>query len=441
MRWCQRVWVRVGHLVEQAMFFLMGFLIAGLIALLFLPVLARRATRLSQARARLMAPLSQQQALAERDQLRAENAVERLRLEQRMAALADSAALHRADLGRRAATIVRLEDVAGQRLNEIVEQRSELAGQREEAAFLAADLATAKIALHDFAAQIERARADIAGLREARLGLETNADKNRTIFAGLETRAARLEIELEDVRRDAQAAARAAQSEQSRLAQALAANREDSRKLGANLNEAMAKGALLVAEADSRSNRLQEARARLAETEALLGASERARAEALTECRRLHKLIDERDQLIGDVEERAAEQHARLSRQLKAARADENAATSATERLKTGKSTTEGAMRALRGERALMRREIETLRAKLAAADDAPKGDAALREAISQLAVDVSRLSASDAAQAPSNLLNFELREPTAPPEFKDDAPLGANVLHLRQAQPRAPER
>jgi len=95
-------------------------------------------------------------------------------------------------------------------------------------------------------------------------------------------------------------------------------------------------------------------------------------------------------------------------------------------------------MRALRGERALMQREIESLRAKLAG-DDAAQGDAALREAIARLAADIVRLSAP--TPAPSNLLNFELRETGAPPEFKEDAPGGSNILQLRQAQPRAPER
>ena len=42
---------------------------------------------------------------------------------------------------------------------------------------------------------------------------------------------------------------------------------------------------------------------------------------------------------------------------------------------------------------------------------------------------------------APSNLLNFELREPTFPFEFGDDAPKGSTVVKLRQMPPHAPDR
>jgi hypothetical protein len=68
-------------LVEQAMFFLAGLLVAGLAGLLALPAFARRALRLSEARARMLAPMSMKEVVAERDLLRAEHAVEQHRLE------------------------------------------------------------------------------------------------------------------------------------------------------------------------------------------------------------------------------------------------------------------------------------------------------------------------------------------------------------------------
>jgi hypothetical protein len=373
-------------LVEQAMFFLMGFLVAGLIALLFLPVLARRAMRLSEARARLTAPLSEQQALAERDQLRAEHAVDRRRLEQRMATLEDSVAAHRAELGRRATTIVGLEDLGAERAAEIGAQRAELFRKSEEARGLEAELSSAKIVLYDFAAQLDRASGQIADLRARLLELETAADKHRTIFAGFETRASGLEIELDDSRRDAQAVSRAARSEQTRLSQAVAAQQNENKRLSASLAEAMAKGSILLAEVENKSRQLSETRARLSKAEALLARSERAREDALVEGSRL---------LQGS------------------------------------------------GERAPMQREIEHLRSRLAAAESAMRGDAELRQAISRLAMDVARVGApADEEAAPiSNLLNFELREPSLALEFGDDGPKASTIIKLRQTQPRAPDR
>src|ERR1700722_12208888 len=102
------------------MYFLAGFLVAGLAAMLILPAFWRRALRLSARRARLQAPLSFTEAIAERDQLRAEQAVEHRRLEQRAEALEEAAAGHRIQLGREAARSVALEGESAGRLNEIM---------------------------------------------------------------------------------------------------------------------------------------------------------------------------------------------------------------------------------------------------------------------------------------------------------------------------------
>jgi hypothetical protein len=430
-------------LVEQAMFFLMGFLVAGLIALLFLPLLAARARRLSEARARLMAPLSQQQALAERDQLRAGHAVERRRLEQRMSGFEESSAIHRADLGRHAATIVRLENVAAERLASIETQRAEIAALREKAGYLDAKLGEQKSALADFVGQAERGNAEIVQLGKRRLELETSGDKSRAIIAGLETRSSGLEVELEDARRDAQSALREARSEATRLSRALFAQQEESRRLDAGLAEAMTKGALLVGDAESKSRALEALRRRLGEAEALVARSEQAREDALVESGRLLSIIADRDRALAEEEVRAAERETRLTRQLKAARADGEAAALAAERLSLGISATQGAVRAPQSDGAMLQQDIELLRDRLLFAERSPSADAALRQDISRLGNEVMRLTGPAAREAParSNLLNFELRDPGLPFESKDDGASGATVVKLRQMTPHAPDR
>jgi len=364
----------------------MGFLVAGLITLLFLPVLAHRAKRLAEARARLTAPLSEQQAIAERDQLRAEFAVERQRIEQRMTKLEDSVAQHRAELGRRASAIVALQETGTEQLSEISAQRVGLARRSDEVRALDAELASAKMALHDFAAQIDRGRAEISGQRARLLELETATDKHRTIFAGFETRTSGLEMELDDSRRNAQALSRSARIEQTRQAEALAAQQEEIKRLTASLADAMKQGATLVAEVEDKSRQLADARAKLGEAEAQLARSERGREDVLIESSQL---------LRGS------------------------------------------------GERVSMLRELERLRARLVAAESAQQGDSSLREAIARIGLDVVRLAAPPAekASALSNLLNFELREPGLPAEFADDGPKGSTIVKLRQTQPRAPDR
>ncbi len=87
------------------MYFLAGLLVAGLVLMLILPAFWRRALRLSARRARLLTPLSVNEAIAERDQLRAEHAVARRMLERRIDDLESQLALKRAEL--------RLRDQAG----------------------------------------------------------------------------------------------------------------------------------------------------------------------------------------------------------------------------------------------------------------------------------------------------------------------------------------
>src|SRR4051794_40724979 len=93
------------------MIFALGFFVAGLLALLFLPAVQRRAARLAARRLEMQLPLSMEEIVAERDQLRAEFAVERRRVEQKLEAAGEAAAEHMGEIGRHAATI---NDLTGQ---------------------------------------------------------------------------------------------------------------------------------------------------------------------------------------------------------------------------------------------------------------------------------------------------------------------------------------
>jgi len=87
-------------LIEQAMIFALGFLVAALFGLLFLPAVQRRAARLAGRRLEMLLPLSMEEIVAERDQLRAEFAVERRRIEQKLEAAGDAQAQHMGEIGR-----------------------------------------------------------------------------------------------------------------------------------------------------------------------------------------------------------------------------------------------------------------------------------------------------------------------------------------------------
>ena len=92
-------------MIEQAMYFALGFLVAALLALMFLPAFWRRAMRLSMRRLQMLAPMSMEEVVAERDLLRAEVAVRERRLEQEMEALQTARANDMATVGRYAANV------------------------------------------------------------------------------------------------------------------------------------------------------------------------------------------------------------------------------------------------------------------------------------------------------------------------------------------------
>ena len=71
-------------MIETVMIFALGFLSAGLLALIILPAVNRRAERLAKRRYEALFPLSASELAAERDHLRAEFAVSARRLEQKL---------------------------------------------------------------------------------------------------------------------------------------------------------------------------------------------------------------------------------------------------------------------------------------------------------------------------------------------------------------------
>jgi hypothetical protein len=364
------------------MFFLAGLLVAGLAALLILPAFARRALRLSAARARMLAPLSMKEVVAERDLLRAEHALEQHRLERRFVAMQDANARHRADLGRQAAGLVALESKTDKLMGEIAGLRGELLARQRDILGLEGDLGASRIVLNDFGARLDRAFSEISSLSDKRMTLETTADEQRTVIAGLETRASGLEMKLGDAAQTAKSKAIATAAEAARLSSELALRASEIARLKAELGEALAKKTAASADLEKKNAELEQARERLSQIEAAAASRERAPETAAIEGDRQFALGAPPDQAEAVGED--ANRHS----------------------------------------------------APLA------QGDLALREAIVRLAADVARLSgAADAAAPPAKPGKAARRASRAPSSQGPDAAEEVVSAKLRQLQPTAPER
>ena len=192
-------------MIEQAIFTAVGFLTATLLALAAAPAIARRARRLAEKRARLLAPLSEAQAIADRDALRAQHAIEIVRLERRLRAAEEAVATRKVEVGRQLARIIALEEATTVGVGD-------LEAARFEANELRGELGAVQGVLADIDVQHDRL--------ESRLeDSETLAEERRGEVAALETRLAALEVRLADAE---SAAAERAAAEQDRLRSALA---------------------------------------------------------------------------------------------------------------------------------------------------------------------------------------------------------------------------
>jgi chromosome segregation ATPase len=190
-------------MIEQAMIFALGFLLAGLVALALVPAFWRRAIGLTRRRLEAQVPVSIQEILAERDQLRAQNAVECRRLEDRAAALNRVHAVDLSELGRRAVQIVTLEADLAARAKELSVQIAENKRQERELAEVQAEAAAADKALFDAEAIYKRQRDEILDRNEALSSLSALAEvrlasltTSENYAKGLERHLAALRAEL-----------------------------------------------------------------------------------------------------------------------------------------------------------------------------------------------------------------------------------------------------
>jgi len=353
-------------LVEQAIFSCIGFLVAALLAVAATPALSRRARRLAEARARLQAPLSEAQAVAERDALRAEHAVDRFRMEQRLRTVEDVASERLIEIGRQTNRILALEaEVAAF-------PREELTAAQREALELRGELSAAHLELRDLTRQRDAADAACAASVARGRDLAVVVDEHRATIAALQTRIAALEARLEDGERAAAAAAKAAEAERARLAAAVD------------------------------------------EAETLLKRSEAAREDVLLENGRQLARLAEREAALSEAEAARRDLDERLSALAAEAEARENAAAARAQTLVSAQAVLEGALSAERAERAELQREVERLRARPAGAGLAGRaeGDHALRKAIARLGRDVARLTGkASAAGEPPDLVGFDRRD------------------------------
>ena len=269
------------------MVFALGFFTAGLLALACLPAVWRRAVRLTSRRLRQLVPLSMDEIVAERDQLRAGFAIGQRQLEQKLEQVeaARSAAL--IEVGRRDALLAALEEDIARERSQGAALTEELGTTTRELSGLRAETGAAAIALHDTEGLAEQRRWELLEAEEQGRALQNTIDEGRAAIAAFETRILGLETRLADLNHDLanaraeldrtrEAAARtASERDAARQAAESIAGKRDALQL--QVESHMAELAQLKATLEQRSGSAQTAESRILElTQRLTGQEAKA---------------------------------------------------------------------------------------------------------------------------------------------------------------------
>src|SRR6476660_170064 len=102
-------------MIEPIMYGAIGFLVAGLLVIGFIPLVHARAVRLTMRRLEALTPLSMAEIQAEKDQLRAEFAMSTRRLEMNVEQLKNKTTSQLAELGKKSDAINRMKIELGEK--------------------------------------------------------------------------------------------------------------------------------------------------------------------------------------------------------------------------------------------------------------------------------------------------------------------------------------
>jgi chorismate mutase len=365
-------------MIEPVMYFGIGFLVAALLCLLFVPLVHNRAVRLTMKRLEAATPLSIAEIRADKDQLRAEFAMSTRRLEMSVEKMKAKTTSQLAELGKKTDAINQLKKELGEKTATIFALetrdktvREQLRASEEEFEIKSSALREAERHLADKEAELSKLLADLG---ESSL----IADTQRTEIAAFRTQVEAMKVSVADYER-------AVADTESRL------TRER-------------------AEAQGVAGELTAARGKLGDLGTRTGDLERALFVQTTEAELLSRRAQDLENRLNEQGRLLADRDYQLDRmrhELEAARKNEtdlrselstsgNRSSTAVDRFRSDISQLEAQLAAAIEERAKLQREIGTMKRDAESTWAAERVEnALLRERINDVAAEVARLTAT----------------------------------------------
>ncbi len=365
-------------MIESVMYFGIGFLVAALLGLLFLPLVHNRAVRLTMKRLEASTPLSIAEIRADKDQLRAEFAMTTRRLEMSVDKLKAKTTSQLAELGKKTDAINQLKKELGEKTATIFALetrdktlRDQLRATEEEFQIKSGALREAERQLADKEAELTKLLGDL-GERSLL------ADSQRTEIAALHAQVEALKVSVSDYER-------AVADTESRL------GRER-------------------ADAEVAANDLAQARARLGDLGTRVNELERQLFVQQTEAEVLNRRVQELETRLGEQGRMLAERDYQVDRmrsELEAARKAEadlrselaasgSRSSTAVDRFRGEIAQLEAQLAAAMDERNKLQRDVGTMKRDAESTWAAERVEnALLRERINDVAAEVARLTAA----------------------------------------------
>ncbi len=383
-------------MIEPIMYFGIGFLVAALLGLLFVPLVHNRAVRLTMRRLEAATPLSIAEIRADKDQLRAEFAMSTRRLEMSVEQMKNKTTTQLAELGKKTDAINQLKKELGEKTATIFALesrdktlRDQLRATEEEFELKSSSLREAERTLSDKEAELNKLLGELGDR-------SISADAQRVELAALRTQVEAMKVSVTDYER-------AVKETETRLtrergdAESAAADLAEARgkldSLGARTADLERQIIVHTTEADMLSKRVQELEARLGDQGRLL-------AERDYQVERLRSDLDTARKVESDLREELATVG--------------NRGGSAVDTFRSNIAELETQLAAALEERAKLQREIGTMRRDAESTWAAERVEnALLRERINDVAAEVARLTA--ALEGPGSPIESMLASETSP--------------------------
>ena len=192
-------------MIEPVMYFGIGFLVAALLGLLFIPLVHNRAVRLTMRRLEAATPLSVAEIRADKDQLRAEFAMSTRRLEMSVEQMKAKTTGQLAELGKKTDAINQLKKELGEKTAAIFAMESRDKNLRDQLRATEEEFELRSASLREAERMLADKQADLARL-VAELGERSiMADSQRVELAALRTQVEAMKVSVADYERSVRA--------------------------------------------------------------------------------------------------------------------------------------------------------------------------------------------------------------------------------------------